>query len=657
MPNIVGKQQEFLPEDKLRVPEGAYNDRYDDLDLEPGDDLHDEIVSRVMNRAKSSRRMIEPRLKDWNEVDDSLNVFIRPDEEEIKVKNKDHRKPISFVVPSTYAAMESILAYYASVTLVDPLYMYGPLEPGDIVKAAMLEHLIRAQSRRAKMALNHYIAHRDSLAYGFGVVAPAWVTKHKFKTRKVPQTQFSELTNEDIEIGTIEQRDRVISYEGNELTNISPRHCLPDPDKSIHDVQKMQFFGWIERTDYMSLLELERDNEEFFNVRYLKRKKDGRSKLIRTKDQTGSEDEGDRRGQNGTTHPVDVIHMIIKIIPEDWEVGDEEYPTKYIMSVAADNVVIRFKELGLDHDDFPIAVTAPEFDGYSVTPIAKLEITQPIQGALSWFINSMVANQRKVMHDMFLVDPNLVNVGDLMNPGPGKIIRLKSSAWGKGIQDAVQQLNVQDVTSGNITNAMLFMDLMQKTSGVDMMQTVRRQTSERVSASEARGDIGSVVSKMAKMVMISDLQFNYDLAYLVASHTQQFMTQQAYIDTAGRLQQIFAAEYPNQQIPVTPQDIDIEVNILMRDSTAPGSEDIASMSQFLQVAMAHPQLSQQLDIGRMFLSVARASGFKSVHEFLTAPNPVQAQVQDPAAIAGQRQQGNLITFNELQGATNGRQLV
>ena len=67
--------------------------------------------------------------------------------------------------------------------------------------------------------------------------------------------------------------------------------------------------------------------------------------------------------------------------------------------------------------------------------------------------NSHVANVRKAINDMIIYDPYLVNSNDLKNPAPGKLIRLRRPAWGKGVKDVAQQLGVSDVTRGNIADS------------------------------------------------------------------------------------------------------------------------------------------------------------------------------------------------------------
>src|SRR5215475_13175872 len=76
------------------------------LDLKPGSELHQRLVSRLMNYARESARIMNKRYKSWNEMDDKLTGFIPTSEKEQEVKSKDTRKPISIVFPYSYAILE-----------------------------------------------------------------------------------------------------------------------------------------------------------------------------------------------------------------------------------------------------------------------------------------------------------------------------------------------------------------------------------------------------------------------------------------------------------------------------------------------------------------------------------------------------------------------
>jgi hypothetical protein len=204
-------------------------------------------------------------------------------------------------------------------------------------------------------------------------------------------------------------------------------------------------------------------------------------------------------GSDMSTSPIDVVWMYWTLIPKDQKLGSSEYPEKWLIGMAADKVLICAKPLSLNHNMYPVAVCAPDFDGYSSTPVSRLELMYGMQEALDWLFNSHIANVRKAINDMLIVDPSLVNMADLEDPKPGKLIRMRRSAWGRGVENAVKQLGVTDITRSHIQDASSIIDYMQRTSAAtDSVSGMIRKSGERVTAAETKSTQQSALSRLTK---------------------------------------------------------------------------------------------------------------------------------------------------------------
>jgi hypothetical protein len=112
------------------------------LDLRPTSETHKKLVTLVYDRARESSQEMKKRYSSWKKVDNSLTAYIRADDaEEVVVKN-DERKPISIVVPYSYAALETILTYFVSAFLESPIFRYEGASPEDIIGATELQSSI-----------------------------------------------------------------------------------------------------------------------------------------------------------------------------------------------------------------------------------------------------------------------------------------------------------------------------------------------------------------------------------------------------------------------------------------------------------------------------------------------------------------------------------
>ena len=322
--------------------------------------------------------------------------------------------------------------------------------------------------------------------------------------------------------------------------------------------------------------------------------------------------------------------------------GSSEYPEKWLFAVANDSVVIKAQPLGLNHDMFPIVACAPDFDGYSALPLSRVEVLYGLQGTLDWLFNSHVANVRKAINDMLVVDPYLVNINDLKDPKPGKLIRMRRPAWGRGVGNAVQQLQVNDITRANIGDSSFIVNWMQKIGAADdpMMGALRSGGPERLTKGEFQGTQAGAASRLGRIARVIGLQAMQDLGYMFASHAQQLMTQELYTTTTGRWQETITSQFGEnaKRMKVTPFDLLVDYDVVVRDGSVPGGNFSDVWVQMFNVIASHPELQQTFDISRIFKYIATNMGAKNADEFVR----VKPQMMPDEQVREQAQAGNIV---------------
>jgi len=651
MPYIVLGEQQTSTVDYRNINfDYAYPDG---LDLKPGTDFHNELRQKIWIRASESRSEISKRFPSWREVDKTLTTYIPVTDAENIIKKKDPTKPISIVFPYSYSMLEALLTYLTLAFFQDPIFRYEGVEPNDTVGAMLLEMVIKVHCIKTKVPLALHTILRDSLAYGVGVGIPGWQTLHgrkAIKTSVITQSDFGNNTKNGIEFV-----DSII-FEGNNLTNIDPYMWLPDPSVSSDNVQKGEFIGWVERDNYMNLLSAENEQDSgMFNVKYLKDKKDKRSSLAfdssgRGKKQGGSANT--TRGMDSSTNPVDIISMYIKIIPKDWKLGDSENPENWFFRLAGDDIIIAAEKANHNHGLYPIAVASPEFDGYSIAPMGRMEILYGLQNTLDFLFNSHVSNVRKAINDMLIVDPYLVNINDLKDPEPGKLIRLRRPAWGRGVDKVVQQLQVNDITRANISDSSYITGWMDRISGADqsMQGSLRQGGPERLTKSEFQGTRGSATSRLQRIAMIIGMQFMQDIGTMFASHSQQYMTQDMWVGITGSMQQSYAAQFGTTRAKVSPSDLAIGYDLIVRDGSIPGGNYSDAWTQLFQTISGSQELMQKFDITKIFTYMAQQLGAKNVEDFKRTMPQMQTVTAPDAQVAAQAQAGNLVPMGGINNA-------
>jgi len=617
------------------------------LDLKPGSELHERLVSLILDRAYASHRVMSKRYDSWNKIDETMTAYKWVDEDEEDVQDEDERKPTSIVFPYSYAMLETLTTYCFMALTSDPIFKYEGVTGNDTYGAMAMELLINHHVHKTKVALNLHTLIRDAMSYGIGIVTPDWEIRKGRRRISTPGSVYGtndQILHEEQYINVVED---AVLFEGNKLTNISPYRFLPDPQVSATDIQRAEFVGWTAVTNLMEALQDETYGEQTrFNVRYLKHSSLGYefSGENHARDRkTGVRPEFD----SYVTNSYEDIHMYVTLIPEDWGIGESDIPEKWLFTLSNGEVITRASKIDFDHGQYPIAIATPDFDGYGILPISRMEVINGLQHIMDWMFNSHIANVRKSINDMLVVDPWLVNYDDVANPKAGKLIRLRRPAWGKGVQNAVQQLAVQDVTQQHIGDIGVIINAMDRVSAVDdsMAGQLRQGGPERLTKAEFQGTRGSAVSRLERIARIIGMQAIQDIGYFFASHAQQLMTEETMLRVTGdyeeKLKQFKGESEETGSVSVSPATIAVDYDIQVKDGTVPGGNFDESWMSLYKMVLENPETAQGIDSLKMFKFIARSLGAKNMSDFERSGEPQQGVIAGDERIREEVKKGNL----------------
>jgi len=600
------------------------------LNLKPGSDQHKKLLSFILEQSAYSAAITTHRFPEYRKMDQSLIAYKRPDEDEEKVTAKDDRRPVSIVFPYSYAIMETLLSYMLAAFFQDPIFTYEGYGDEDVVGGILMTKIVNLHVKKFKVMLNAHTMLRDSFAYGAGDVGAYWATKPN-------------------------------GFSGNALMNIDQYRVLPDHNVAAHDFQKGESYGWTSDTNYMELLSEEKNNpREIFNVRYLS-KLNFRGTTLYGKDNSGRYAKNPKSLNSGQDGVITEIYRYVKLIPAEHNLGPSQYPELWQFRIASDAVIISARPAGLAHNSFPVGRAVPDFDGYSSSPIAKLEILSGLQNTVDFEFNSHVANVRKAVNNTLIVDPSMLNIKDLVSRQgkPAGIVRMKRQAWGQGrIADAVHQLRVDDVTKNNINDVSYMVNNMQTLMGTDQaaMGSLRQGGPDRLTKAEFQGTTVGQVSRLRKTAQIVGLQAFQDIGELFGYHTQQMLTDEQFIKIAGYQQELLLDEFGPKsranrisrgRMAISPSELDINYDVTVRDGSIPGSGNGAFWAEAFDKIAADPQLRQTFDIIKIFKTMARESGAKNVNDYIIrGGGQINPSLEQDQNVAKEVQAGNLVPFNK-----------
>lgn len=622
---------------KSRYPAG--------LDFSPDGELHKKVLTNILRRVEYSHDFFSKRHDKWHDLNHMLTAYVDLTEEERKVRSSDRKKPVSLVVPTGFAILETLLTYWSAVFFQDSrLFRFEGTGPEDMKNAAIMEALVAQQSRYTKAPLVLNTHWRDGFVYGYGVVAVSWDKK-----------EVSKIVSEQVAEDVYQEREvRELVYEGNVLFNIDPYTYFPDPSRQVWEVQKSEFIAWMDKTSATEEKEQERYDEDGyrFNTEHIKTAVKERSssrfavdKRSRT-DKTEAHDDDIETANNNEFHTnLDKICIYVNLIPSDWDLGDSEYPEKWYFEVINDTIITQARPMGLDHNMFPVAVCAPDYDGHSTAPISRIELLEGLQSTIDWMFSSHFINVRKAINDMFVVDPKVINVNDLRNPVPGKIIRVRKAYWGLGAVDkGIKQLQTNDITRHNVTDALTLDSLAQSISGASSgLQGIQNRSGERVSASEAQGTRQSALSRLERLCYITSLQSHQDIAHLMGAQNVQLLEGEHYVKILGDKSRYFsegeidADGFHGVDLSKLSMRYDIEVS----DGSMPSSDNAQTWVQLYQTMAQNPQVSIGFDMMKIFQHIAKLLGAKNTEAFMRGDYNMQTQVQDLGTIMDKVGKGQL----------------
>lgn len=623
--------------------------------LKPGEELHSRILQEVNHRAKDSKSVMETRYDSWQKSDQIMTAFTTMDE--AFNQNLGKNKEISVIVPMGFAIIDTLLSHLLSIYMGGVYMPQKGIGPEDSKAAMLAELVLDLQFHKSDMLLNFYTQYRDMYMYGLGVVSPTW-QRHWGKKITVRDTgKFSPELGEMVESGVLERRiEHGIVWEGNELENWNPYSYLPDPNRPVHQVQKGQFVGNVSRMDYYELLTLEEtEPETYFNVRYLDGKGDMKSQFSESGEWTDILRDSD---QGGTSCRIDVLNMYCKIIPKKWGLGKSEYPQIWLFSIAGDCYVIRCQPVTFAHNEYPVCVACPTFDGYSSSPMGILEMIHPMLDMLNWYCKSHFHNVRKNLNNMFLIDPFLVNYSHAANPEPGKLICMREHVWGRGVKDAMMQLQTTDVTQNNVADMGMTIDIMERITGaVSQMQGITQTRGERRSATESRDTRVSALGRVATQAILASVQSNKRVSRQCIFNIQQFMENPMFVELTGRNQLELHHEFKDtmtkgvsaNSLLITPDMLIGDYDIVPLDNIGDSGEYLAENIQLNGMIYSNPELLQAFDSTKMMLHMLRMSGMKHPTQMLRSEWRLQMipdeQVLEAAA------SGQIVPLGSGEGQT------
>lgn len=612
-----------------------------------GSQLHQFVLDACIRRKRFSEEKMMQRYNKWRQDDDAMLSYIPEKDADARRRGlRESGEPqfTTLYIPYDYAVLMAAHTYWTSVFLSrNPILQYqGQSDTAQSAELAV-ESLVNYQMQTGRNVPQLYVWLLDVGKYGVAILGEHWDNEKIIVNREteVPETFMG------VDLGTTKREMRrvvVPGYQGNRLYNVRPYDFYPDPRVTMANIQKGEFCGRYQPIGWNEILKGSADNR-FFNVDALRSSRyASQTNLQRTESPRVLLP--NQPGETSYLEAMDMgsmgcLEMYVELVPRDWGLDDSTFPEKWVFTIINEQVIVAAQPLGLFHNKFPFNIIEFEPDGYAIFKRSLLEVVKPMNDVLTWLINTHFYNTRKSLNDMWIVDPSKIVMKDLLDPKPGKIIRLKEELYGQDVRTAAYQFPVQNVTQGHMADAQIVQQMIQRVSGVSDNIMGMLNPGGRRTATESRISSTFGVNRLKTTAEYFSCTGFSDLGMLTLQQTQQLYDTARKVRIAGDAWSNPGAE---QHLVVSPSDIQGFFDFVPVDGTLPIDRFalINMWTQLLGQMAQAPQVMAQYDLGKIFGWMAQMGGLKNVQRF-------RIQATDPVALQQQAQAGNVVPMGGRGG--------
>lgn len=586
-----------------------------------GSKLHQTVMQNFHSRLRLARdEQRKKREEQWRDSEDTFTAYMPEKDVDTVRKGKRKEGEVDYTtisIPYSYAMLLTAHTYYTSVFLSrDPILQlqgrHGEAQDAETAMESLLGYQLNTGGGMPAL----FIWLMDVGKYSHGVLGHYWDREEFNMTRIVEQPK----TFLGMPIpGTLEKKaitEPIVGYEGNRLYNIRPADFMPDPRVPLFRFQEGEFclvydkVGWIKIATRSA-------SGQYYNLKYLQEGStngewNDRNASTGHDSNLPGEDLSFYQVDDKNPSTVDLYEFHWTVIPSELGVGSGDRPEKWVFTIADKKVILSAQPLGLAHNSYPFDVIPFEVEGYNVFNRSMLEVLDPLNKTMEWLFNSHFYNVRAALNNMFLADPSKVNMRDLEEPGPGKIIRLKPAAYGSDVRTLMQQFQVQDITRSNLADSDTVAQLAQRVTGVSDNVMGSVNSGGRKTATEVRSSTTFGINRLKTNCEWFSATGFAPLTNKLCMSTQQLYASEKKFRLLGD-QALWAQKYIN----ITPDMIAGMYDFVPVDGTMPVDRFAqVNLWQQLMGSMAKvPGALQQYDLSKIFAFVAQLGGLKNINRF------------------------------------------
>jgi len=619
------------------------------IDVPMKGDLHKTIVDAVKARKDMSEKAMKDSHSRWNRVEEDFRAYIPLNASDKKEQSERETEGTlayqKVIVPYSYSMLMTAHTYFASTLLSrDPIFQYvgahGEPEQNVLAVEAFSAYQMKHNYNSAVL----FLWLMDVAKYGVGVVFDYWDQDMNYVSRleEVEQTVMGmPLKGRKKKVRRV--IDEIPGFEGTHIFNTSPYDYIPDTRVPLSQPNRGEFAGRKLKLSYNEVVTgklqgtyIEENAEEVLKRMRSTSSDQGYDNYHSSVNTPPGDDASftSLDPKTGLNAKLPCIEMIVEIIPHLWGIGKSEYPEKWVFTITDEKtscIVLGARPYGMHHNRFPVHVLEMEMDAYNLLNRGILDIGKPMNDVLTWLFNSHFYNVERSLNGELVFDPSKVRASDVLDPKPGKRIRLRPEAYGTDVRTAIHSLAPgAESTQQNLRDMGVVTELLQQSIGVNEGM-LGNTPGGRTSATASRIATTAATSRLKTIVEYFSVTGFQTLSENLLHNAQQLYDGTKKFKIAGDL--------PNNVQPfieVSPETIAGGFEYVPVDGSMP-LDRVATVNMWTQLLnqfRQSPELAAQYDVGKIIGWVMQQGGIRNLKQF-------KVQTMDPEVIAAKVAKGEL----------------
>lgn len=574
----------------------------------------------------------------------------------------ERSSPKRFILPMTATQITTMVTYIAQVLYgQDTPHKVEGRRPEDEVPAEFMNQLLRWNAEQQQMYQLGYLWIQDAVAVNRGVFYNSWapIFKPVLEVEQVPDPQdIDPLTQQPRSYARPRRKNvKVAGYNRAEL--ISPYDFVCDPTLPLWRMQEMRFTGHrvvLPVTELRRRSKLDPSDPHYVMpwavAELIEKAKKGVAqadaavpslpgvlpnpaeiRLSRTAyERTRAlQPTGANQADKNDTGNVECWELHVRLVPVDNEIYENDTagtePVIFTILISGGDVLLSMTESTYAHGMYPYSVAEGRPNAHFQFSPGWVQMLKGIQDYVDWLKNRHQEALSRTVGNIFVYDPQCVDVTDFMNPDKeGLLITLKAEATNRKINEIFQQVPIKDLTERFHEEAMEFVRYSETvTAANSSMQGANTGGDE--SATAYAGTQQMSAGRMTSVARLLSSQALVPQCKQFVSNFQQFMDHTQEVRFKGDATMLPPDLQRAYSLSLTRDTIQGDFEFIAHDGTLPGTDakKVAAITRLLEGAAIFPQAFTpapgNLDPRKLIMAAAKASGL-DVRNFCYDANAV-----------------------------------